>query len=362
MRKGAVGAVLVAAMVTAGCGGATTPSAVVFGRIDLPPGVEAVTLTDFGNSLLVGTRKDEHPGLYRRDGGGALTEVPVKGTTPYGLLARWTAIATDGKAIVAVGGERGGAHGNVRWSVWDGDATGLTERRQGFSTFGGYGAGDLVGTAITPSGPVVVGTWESKDAGFDVATWTPEPGGEGYWARGESETELRSSATALTFPLAATRLGEGLLAVGWQAAQGDEQAVVWRSRTGTRDWTRTVLSSGTAMAVHCVGESCAVSGRSGGKLTIWRLAADGWHPLPGVPDVPVGDHDVVAPPIEVDGALVQVVWDGAKVRVARFADGQWGVRDVDGPSGPVSAASLVGTEVQVIAGGALWRVDAGALR
>ncbi|WP_018686275.1 hypothetical protein [Actinokineospora enzanensis] len=362
MRRRGWAVVFAVTVGLAGCGGPDTPAAVAFTRVD-PAGAEPVTLTPFGDSLLIGIRRGSTPGLLRRDPTGAITEIPTHGSTPYGQLARWTSIATDGTRIVAVGGERGGAHGNVRWSVWDGDTTALTEHRQGFSVFGGYGAGDLLGPVVTPTSATVLGSWESTEAGFDVAVWTPDPAG--LWNRHPStDTPLASSTDTLSFPVAATRHAQGTLIVGWLYANGTPQPAAWHSPDGTTDWTRTVLPSdgqSAALAVTCTDTTCVAAGRADNKLALWRLTGTTWTRLPDTPTIQVGDEDVLAPPLLIGDAVIQVIPDNGKVKLLRYTGDTWTTRDTDGPSGPVTAATVSGAEAQVIAGGALWRTEIAAL-
>ncbi|HEY0637501.1 MAG TPA: hypothetical protein VGD67_07625, partial [Pseudonocardiaceae bacterium] len=199
---------------------------VAFTRVGLPDATLPVVLTPEGDGLLVGTRRGGAPGLLRLGAAGAITEVPLAPATPYGREAEWRAIEVAGDRILAVGGERGGAHGNVRWSIWTGSGAGLTEWPQGFSVFGGYGAGELVGVARTADGPVVLGSWESRDTGSDVAVWTTADGMT--WARQSSAgTPLESRRGALGFPTAATAAGDAALVVGWELA-GGQRPVAWR--------------------------------------------------------------------------------------------------------------------------------------
>ncbi|GLW91562.1 hypothetical protein [Actinokineospora globicatena] len=360
MRTRALATVLVATLVATGCGGSSA-AAVNFAEVVLPG--EAVTLTPFGDELLIGTRfpgEQPAPGLIRLDVNGGLTEVPLTTATPYGALAKWTAIDTDGKRIYAVGGERGGAHGNVRWSVWDGDSTGLVEKRQAFSTFGGYGAGDLIGVSSTPA---VIGNWENPTGGFDVTTWTPE--GDDWIRQPSAGTALEGGRAALPFPIASTRAGTGILVVGWQFADGIEQPVVWRSSTGITGWTKTPLPTdgpGAAMAVHCDGSTCTVAGRTNGNLALWRLTNDSWTQLPKPPAVAVSDKDTLAAPLTTDGATTQVITDGDRVKALRLTDGTWSTREVTGPHGKVTAATTAGTVTFLVADGTLWRAETSRLR
>lgn len=62
--------------------------------------------------------------------------VPLQAISGYAPQARWQAMAAAAGDVVALGGARGGAHGNVRWTVWHGSTAGLVEQPQTFETFG----------------------------------------------------------------------------------------------------------------------------------------------------------------------------------------------------------------------------------
>jgi len=358
---------LVLALVLAGCGltGASDtakpadPATVRFTAVDLPPGSVPVELSAAADALLVGVRREGQPvvpGLLRRGSDGSLTELAVTAATPYGQLASWKSVASDGDRVLAVGGEHGGAHGNVRWSVWTGTtASGLTEQRQAFSTFGGWGAGDLVGAAVTPAGDALVGSWESAKTGFDVAVWTPQ--GATWTRQSSAGTALESSEEALPFPLTATTQGSSVLVAGWRLALdagGRQLPVVWRSTAGNTGWTSTVLPDGgeaaAVVAARCQPAACEAAGRVDGKLALWRLAGGGWTRLPGVPPIAVGDNDRLPAPVRFDATLVQPVTDGGQVKIARLDGDRWTVLDTAGPTGRVTVAATVGNTLYVIAG------------
>ncbi|GLZ41836.1 hypothetical protein [Actinokineospora sp. NBRC 105648] len=345
-----------AVVVLAGC--AAPDTAVRFERVDLP--AEPITLTTAGDALVIGVRRGETPGILRRAADGTTTEIPAHGTTPYGLLARWTAIAVDGDKVVAVGGERGGAHGNVRWSVWSGTTAGITEQRQAFSTFGGYGAGDLFDAEITTTGPVVLGGWESAKVGFDVATWLPD--GDIWNRQSSAGTALESSQAELPFPLAATTTGDGILIAGWELAGSREQAVVWRSTRGVTGWTKQPLpDTGTAaqaMAIRCTGPSCLISGAVDGKLAIWRFADNTWTRLSGVPAIAVNPQEPIAAPLESNGQVLQLITDGDRVKAITGQPGSWQTHDTTGPTGKITTAiQLADTTYAITTPGTLWRVS-----
>jgi hypothetical protein len=311
------------------------------------------------------------PGLLRRGPDGAVTEIPAQGVSPYGLIARWFSIVSDGDRILGIGGENGGAHGNVRWSVWTGQQSAVSEKAQTFSTFGGYGAGELADAVLTAAGPVIVGTWQSAKAGYDVATWLPD--GD-TWNRQESAgTPLESSLDELGFPIAATALGQGILVAGWVLTSkpgSGPTPFVWQSSAGATGWTKAPLPDGghdgAAMSVRCWDSGCGIAGRVDGKLAAWQLTDGRWARIPGAPPVPLSDKDHLAAPVQLDGKLTLLVSDGGRVRIARQAGPQWTVRDAIGPTGTVTSVTKVGDTVYVVAGPddktqALWRVDAGAL-
>jgi hypothetical protein len=370
----------VAACGTGGGGedGSGDSAAVPFTAVDLPAGATPVVLSAAGDELLVGVRwsgRDVVPGLLRRGADGVLAEVPVRGATPYGLLATWYSVVADGDRIVAVGGERGGAHGNVRWSVWSGTADDVAEQPQGFSTFGGWGAGELVGAVATPAGPVLIGSWQSARSGLDVAAWTAD--GDAWTRQASQGTALESDRGSLGFPVAAAPLERGVLVAGWRLVTGGgetrEEPVVWRSTAGTTGWTAEPLpgagGAGAALAARCGEGACAVAGRVDGALALWRLTDGAALRVDGTPSVAVGEDDRMAAPVEVGGRVTQVVSDGERVRVAS-ADGDgdgdgWTVRDAAGPVGAVTAATRVGDAVYVLAGPGdeqrLWRADVAAL-
>jgi hypothetical protein len=372
--------VLVAIMLSgAGCSANVKdqPAALPFNAVELPAGARPVALSAAGDALLIGVRREGQPvlpGLLRRGPDGALTEVAVHAASEYGRLATWGSIAADGERLVAVGGERGGAHGHVRWSVWTGSLSGtpaLAERVQGFSTFGGYEMGELVDAVLTPGGAALVGSWQSAKLGFDVAVWTPE--GDVWTRQNSVGTALESTPDVMGFPTAAATLRAGILVVGWQLALnqgGRQEPVVWRSTVFNSGWTRAALpdagKAGAAMAVRCGDATCAAAGRVDGKLAVWHLDNGGWRRMTGEPAVTVGDLDTLAAPIEIGGQLTQVVSDAGHVKIARAGGDGWTVRPVTGPTGKVTAVTLIGESVYLLAGPdelsqTLWRAEAGAL-
>ncbi|HEX7308042.1 hypothetical protein [Lentzea sp.] len=330
-------------LVLTGCSSGGADDAAGFTAVDLTATPE--TLATHGDALLIGTRPSDHPELVLRSEDGSLSNSRLTPTTPYGKEAHWYGITSDGTTITGVGGERGGAHGNVRWSAWTGDARQIVEKPQAFSTFGGYGAGELIGPVSTKQGPLVIGTWQSAKAGLDIAVWTYAAD---TWSRQPSEgTVLESSQDLLRFPLAVAPDGDGAIVVGWQIAKGAVSAAVWRF--DGKAWTTATLPDGdAALAARCWDGTCQVVGRSKGKLAWW--SGPEWKKLE-TPDVPVDDNRNLAAPVPVNGVPTLFV-DHGGVKMVSGKD----ERPVDGPSGEVVAAEAVGGQVFVIAGGRLWRL------
>ena len=187
----------------------TTSATITWTPVGLPAGHSPVTLTAYQGGVLVGTRFGQSPEAPESTGAPGLVALtssgpialPVIAASPYAKEATWLSIeATREGGLVAVGGARGGAHSNVRWSVWRGDESGLRQQEQVFSTFGGWGAGEQLGVIPTDAGPMLLGSWESKGAGLDADIWLPV-GRE--WIRQDPQgTPLASTSTLLVGPRA----------------------------------------------------------------------------------------------------------------------------------------------------------------
>lgn len=302
-------------------------------------------LAPHGDALLVGTRPTDHPELVTRAKDGALTTVKLTPATPYGKEAHWYSLTSDGQTVYGVGGERGGAHGNVRWSAWTGDSRQITEKPQGFSTFGGYGAGELLAVVGTRTGPLIIGSWQSEKAGLDIATWVYS--GDTWSRQSSAGTLLESSQDTLRFATAATSTPNGALVVGWQITKGVVSAAVWEF--DGISWTTGTLPDGdAALAANCWDGTCHVVGRSKGELAWWK--GPNWTKVQ-VPDVPVGDKDDLAPPVPVNGTPTLFI-DHNGVKLVSEKD----ERPANGPTGKVTDAAVAGGQVFVIAGGRLWKL------
>jgi hypothetical protein len=352
MRPRPAGFLLAVSLVLAGCGSGE-PGAIQFTEVGLPAGVKPMVLTPMGDQLLVGVRRDGGPGLLRLGPDGAVEQVPVRPAGMYGEQAYWYSIAADESQVVAVGGKTGGAHGNVRWSVWRGSGAGLAEQPQPFSTFGGYGGGDLVDAVLTAEGPALIGTWQNPSVGLDIMVW--RPAGR-YWERQPvAGTALENERSSLKFPLAAASTGDGALIVGWELADGRQHPAAWHAAHGVTGWRMTRLPSagraGAAISVSCAGAACMAAGWVDGKLALWQLRGDRWTRLRAA-SVPVSPNQELASPVMASGHPSAVLPEGSRVVVAGPS-----TREVAGPSGKVVATARVAGTLYVATEDKLWRAN-----
>lgn len=339
--------VVLAVLSLTSCGPAPAqpPPQTRFTRVALPPGDAPVRIASAGNELVVAVSRDGKPGIVRhRDGEN--TDVEFTSATGYGAEALWYSLTARetpaGPEILAIGGKRGGAHGNVRWSVWRTTGAGVAEQPQAFSTFGGLVAGDLIDAVLPATGPLLVGTWQSHSAGLDPSVWTTD--GTTWTRQSSTGTPLESTQAGLKFPMAATSHGAEVLIAGWQLVTGRQQPVVWTLRD------RTVITAllpdagrlGNAITVSCA-DTCSVAGRVDGRLAVWQGSGNAWRRVPDVPEVPVGDKDRPLPPL----GDTFVYSDRGTVRIATLGGG---TRGAAGPTGVVTGVARVGDSVYVLAG------------
>lgn len=349
--------VLTVLLLLGGCSAAPAAVRVSFAEVELPGGAVPSRIAAGGGELVVGVRKGGKPGMVRY-ADGHVTEVPLTPATGYGAEALWYSVVVGGDhEILAVGGKTGGAHGNVRWSVWRTSGAGLVEQPQAFSTFGGVGGGALVDGVLPTTGPLLVGSWVGATVSLDPTIWTTN--GTDWIRQSSAGTALQSTLEALKFPMSAVAHGADVVIAGWQLAKGKQQPIVWTLRDGVA--TLTPLpdagKSGMAITLTCA-ETCAVAGRVDGRLAVWRGSGNAWRRVADVPDVPVGDDDRPVPPL----GDTLVYSDRGTVRVATLGGDD--IRDAAGPTGVVTAVARVGDTTYVLAGPdkdnqTLWRAGRG---
>ncbi len=241
-----------------------------------------VTLTGTSDGFLIGRddpTADTHSILQWRHRDGRLDGVALAGgATGHAHDSRLLSVSTDGTDLVALGGVRAGAHGNVRWTVWRGSTAGLTEQPQPFETFGGWDAGMLTGTAISHAGPIIVGTWVNpQKRGLDVTTWEPRGA---RWVQPRSGAVSAATATKLPSPGAVSAAGGRYQLAGWVtrlAAPLRDEPVVWSATDPAGPWRELPLPVPgdqpivRAVAIDCTTEHCIVAGRSARAVIVWRV-------------------------------------------------------------------------------------------
>ena len=328
-------------------------------EVPLPAGLTPVTLASSGPTLLVGARAPERPvpRLLAGPTSTDLHELPLTPKSPYAFEATWFSITTKGDRVEAVGGARGGAHGNYRWSTWTGTTTGgLTEQEQPFGVFGSWGAGDLVGVAFAGDSPVILGAWQSERTGLDIATWLRT--GVRWTRQRSTGTALGSTARELLSAGAIASAGDrdgggvddGLVLSGsvTRLGQGTVQVdpAIWTASAPAGPWQRVDLPrpAGTATTeAHgtlCRPGKCLVAGASGGRLELWWVTATNEAQAGySTPDVKLAADARALPPVYLPSHYVVVV-QGPKGTVVVQSTGEgaegWDVQD--GPAGtPVAA-------------------------
>lgn len=352
--------------------------------VDLAGAGSVTTLATTASGLLVATSTDGRPGLLALDAAGRPTPVALTPTSPYGAIAalEWASWSPGG--IVAVGGVRGGAHGNVRWTVWQGSGRGassgsdssagppsepsagslgegLAELPQPFETFGGWDAGALVGVAAGPRGPVIAGSWRGT-VGLDIALWT-RTGVD--WVRLPTPAGLASDASTLRTPSGVAATASEIVIVGNEVELSGavtQRPVAWSAPDAAGPWTRVPLPGGPgrASSVGCGAASCVIVGLSSdATVRAWRLDGVGASELRLPPLVLDDPAPVPAPAVAADVAWLALPSGGRATMVRADAAGASAVETLDGT--PIAVATNGGRVVYVAVRDAasratLWRL------
>lgn len=292
---------------------------------------EPQTLTGIARGLLVGT---SGPGLI-----GPTGRIPVQPVTPYGREAGWVSLAASADRLAGIGMTHGGAHSNPRWSVFTGTTSALVERQQDFEVFHGWGAGQLAGVTFASSGPVIVGSWQSRSAGNDIEVWVTD---QERWRRLSPATPL--SATPDALPQAnAVAGGSRLMIVGQviELSPLRTRAVAWTATDPAGGWERIDLphdaARATAHDVAPLTDGWLVAGRADDRLALWRI------------DAALTAAPVSAPELLGEGA-VRVAAAGDQALVAVSARG--GVRTLLGRPGAWSRTVQPGEQAVAAGWGA----------
>ncbi|GAB3928570.1 hypothetical protein GCM10029976_026600 [Kribbella albertanoniae] len=372
MRR-VIAAVVLAASALTSCSSKDEQPAQTISWEKVDVGAEPVALAEHDGQILVGVKHKGAkvvPGIVVLNGSERKTvTVRPSASSPYSFEAIWYSIAWDGKRVLGLGGASGGAHGNVRWTVWTGSVdAGLQEHPQTFDTFNGLSAGQMTSAVLTPAGEALTGSWEGVVTGLDAAVWLPQANNK--WLKQDSaKTPLQNTKNLLVGTGYATAYGEGLVLTGSQVRLEpnvvQQGAAIWRSEKLAQGWTRIELPDpgerSQANTATCA-DTCVISGFVENKLAIWRYDGAKAQRLTGVPAIPVGDKDLLPPPLSdgsPDGDVTQVIAQDNKVKIVNGRDGNWQVLEsTGGLQGPVTA--LVRTNDQqayLIAGGTLWKAN-----
>jgi hypothetical protein len=328
-----------------GCAASAGPT---WREVPLPAGVRVAALVADASGLVVGTaRPDARPGLLRvtPDATAAIDVVP---TSPYAASAAWLQLASGPAGLSAVGGARGGAHGNVRWTVWRSATVGgreaLSEEPQPFEAFGGEDAGALTGIADAGGGPLVVGSWRGA-VGLDVALW--QPAGDA-WARWTPPGLASDAATIRSAAAIAVGAG-GYVIVGNEialTAPAAQSPMAWTARAASGPWVATRLpgGAGRASAVGCSSDARPVVGQTpDDRARAWWLTGGVATELVLPPET-LGAGRVPAPIVLGGlGWLVLPTSDGTAV----VSVGAGGPRLAVPPVGVAIAAASVGGRLYV---------------
>jgi hypothetical protein len=354
--RGAALIALVTGLFLGGC--ATTPAWTRVATPDLRPAALAAS----ADGLLVAGSSGSGPGLARVDASGtrAFELAPAE---PYAAEATLVAVSASATGIDAIGTVVGGAHGNPRWTVWDGTATParIASRPQEFFTFGGHDAGPLIAVLEAPSGPVVVGSRTTTTGTRAVLytrdgdTWSPRPSPEALTSTVDVQLGFGGAAVS----------GERILIAGDELllARGlAQRPVVWVGDPAG-SWRRIELPIGgiagsglsRATSIACGDTTCWLSGWVRGHPVGWSVdVATGTPSLLAVlPGDPPAGNDPRALITVVSGAPV-VATNAATPSVQLACPEGW--RPLPSP-GRVSALVATGRTLYAIADGALYRVD-----
>lgn len=326
-------------------------------------GVLPAALAASADGLLVAGSTGSGPALLRVDPTGAVA-FELAPAEPYAAQATLVAVAASATEVDAIGTVVGGAHGNPRWTVWDGTPApaSISSRPQEFFTFGGHDAGPLLAVLETPSGPVVLGS-RTTNAGARAVlytragtTWSPRPSPGALTST--KDVQLGFSATATSGGRILVAGDEVLLAGGLE-----QRPVVWVGGVAA-GWRLIELPTGglsgsglsRATSIACGDASCWVAGWVRGHPVGWSLDVATGTPsllavLPGEPPPGNDPHALVA---VVSGVPV-VATNAATPSVQLACPSGW--RAFPSP-GQVSALAVAGDQLYAIADGSLTRLDA----
>jgi hypothetical protein len=331
-------------------------------RVDgLPATFRAETLSTTSGRMIVAGRSTDpvRPALLITEPG-AVREVRLTPESSYGKTAALTSIAVTDTKVYAIGGDRGGAHGNVRWSVWAGATSGLDEHEQSFWTFGGQDAGSLTAIVAGPDGPMIIGNWGSPH-GLDITIWTAR---DDIWTRHDSAgSALASTTKELLTQKAAATTGDRVIIAGTalDLSRGlVPRAATWSQDAGTDDWRRTDLpSEGTtssALDLDCAAD-CLIAGVVAGHVAAWSGDGTDWQAFRPT-EFAADEKTVTLRAFRVDAGWRIAVGAGVAVTIIDPQNG----RALPAPAGKLIDAAGLGSTAEVLIEDhegtrTIWRAD-----
>lgn len=330
-------------------------------------GLTPSTLLMLDDGLLVAGERHGAPALDVMKPDGTRDTFNLIAQEPYARTAALTSVTTIGEAIDAIGVQTGGAHGNPRWTVWQGSVTSreLTNHPQGFFTFGGHDAGPLLGLASWRDRPVIVGS-RTTATGSRLVIYTAD--GTTWSAPQTSPPAVSSDSSRELGFTAATNAQEYLVIAGDELRLAPELKQTPALWVGTDDqhWSQVNLpvpegGSGLARAtgVACLTHQCWATGWVHGTATAWQvtLATSGGATV----SAPVGllgeAPESVDPSARIalsGGRPVIAVNAVQPITTLRCGSGRW--RSWPNP-GPVSAIQVSATQVTILSDGRLWEAS-----
>ena len=345
-------------------------------RIALPESVAASSLAQASEAVLVAGRASSgrgHPALFAVDASGNTRPVALHPTSPYAKVADLVSVAAHGTQVVALGAKHGGAHANVRWTVWTGSRQGLDEYPQPFETFGGPSAGGLLDIVIASEGPVIAGTWAASEGGLDAAVWLRNGR---RWLRQESDgTALANTQQIQVNPRAASAAGPAVILSGSVITFGDgveQRAALWTWPTRSSAWMLQQLPDAgihsEALSSRCV-QTCWVSGHADGRLALWSFdlahVAESATRDSTLPSVEI-NTDGPGPRTVISGSQPGILFSHADSTRLLVSDGHNGWQTFTAPAGSVLDATTVGDRLYAIIRTddtvGLWTADLAATR
>jgi hypothetical protein len=381
-RLASLGATMLLLITVASCSNSRQPAQtqtvreLSWTQIALPESVAASSLAAASQELLVAgmaSSGGDHPALFAVDASRNMHAVPLHPISPYAKVAELVSVAARGTQVVALGAKHGGAHANVRWTVWAGSTERLDEYPQTFETFGGQSAGGLLDIVFTADGPAIVGSWAAAEGGLDAAVWLPRGR---RWLRQDSDgTALANTKEVQVAPRAASTAGSTVIISGSVITFGDgaeQKAAIWTWPTRRSPWTLQQLPGAgkhsEALSSRCA-QTCWASGHADGRVALWSFD------LAQPAESATRDSTLPSMEIDTDGPRPRTVLSGDQPAVLFSHDGKTRllVRDshnswqtFGAPAGSLIDATTVGDRLYAIIriddSIRLWTTDLAATR